>query len=263
VILKEFEEEFLKKSIFIKAIVYLAVIASYSVVLMGEEVMASLGDEDGLIENLGAFFLLVTSGFFLTSYFKSSVSDKDTNLLRRKKNIVYLLLAVLFFIGFGEEISWGQRMFGWKTPDYFIEINRQDETNFHNIEAFNTTLFYSGGGRKVDKPVLAVILDVQTWFFVFWFSYCLLFPLMSHYSLRFNKFFYEKTIPLPPLWIGFLMLANFTVFALPYIVCFLKDIRVPAMYFSFTEIRESNEAFIFAVLAFLELKKEMSRNREG
>jgi hypothetical protein len=40
--------------------------------------------------------------------------------------------AVLFFIGM-EEISWGQWIFFWKTPEVVKEVNRQGETNFHNI----------------------------------------------------------------------------------------------------------------------------------
>lgn len=33
----------------------------------------------------------------------------------------------------GEEISWGQHVFGWETPEFIAAHNRQDETNFHNL----------------------------------------------------------------------------------------------------------------------------------
>jgi len=32
----------------------------------------------------------------------------------------------------GEEHSWGQHFFKWDTPEYWAEINRQQETNLHN-----------------------------------------------------------------------------------------------------------------------------------
>ena len=32
----------------------------------------------------------------------------------------------------GEEISWGQHFFHWSTPEYWAEVNRQQETNLHN-----------------------------------------------------------------------------------------------------------------------------------
>jgi hypothetical protein len=33
----------------------------------------------------------------------------------------------------GEEMSWGQHFFHWKTPEYWAMVNRQEETNLHNI----------------------------------------------------------------------------------------------------------------------------------
>ncbi len=39
-------------------------------------------------------------------------------------------VACLFIAG--EEHSWGQHFFHWNTPDYWSQINRQNETNLHN-----------------------------------------------------------------------------------------------------------------------------------
>jgi hypothetical protein len=36
-----------------------------------------------------------------------------------------------FYIA-GEEISWGQTFFGWLTPEFWSQINDQQETNLHN-----------------------------------------------------------------------------------------------------------------------------------
>ncbi len=46
---------------------------------------------------------------------------------------LYLLVCVGLFFLIGEEISWGQRIFGWATPEAFQTANKQDETNLHNI----------------------------------------------------------------------------------------------------------------------------------
>jgi len=35
-----------------------------------------------------------------------------------------------------EETSYGQHYFNWNTPDYWREINRQEETNLHNINSW-------------------------------------------------------------------------------------------------------------------------------
>lgn len=48
--------------------------------------------------------------------------------------VAYLAAAALgcFYIA-GEEMSWGQHWFNWSTPDDWAAINRQQETNLHNI----------------------------------------------------------------------------------------------------------------------------------
>jgi hypothetical protein len=35
----------------------------------------------------------------------------------------------------GEEMSWGQHIFHWNTPEYWAMVNRQEETNLHNTYA--------------------------------------------------------------------------------------------------------------------------------
>lgn len=36
----------------------------------------------------------------------------------------------------GEELSWGQHVFEWNTPEYWAELNDQGETNFHNTSSW-------------------------------------------------------------------------------------------------------------------------------
>lgn len=36
----------------------------------------------------------------------------------------------------GEEVSWGQQLFHWHTPEYWAHVNDQDETNLHNTSAW-------------------------------------------------------------------------------------------------------------------------------
>lgn len=56
--------------------------------------------------------------------------------LRQGLSLHALLAAVLalglFFVGM-EEISWGQRLFGFATPDALAGVNRQQELNLHNL----------------------------------------------------------------------------------------------------------------------------------
>ena len=43
-------------------------------------------------------------------------------------------LALFFFVCAGEEMSWGQHLLGFKTPEQIAEINEQGEFNLHNMD---------------------------------------------------------------------------------------------------------------------------------
>ena len=64
----------------------------------------------------------------------------SVNILKFFKNekkffVIYLVFSIGFFLVAMEEISWGQRIFDFDTPDWFPK-NLQRETNLHNLEAF-------------------------------------------------------------------------------------------------------------------------------
>ena len=56
---------------------------------------------------------------------------------------VHLLFAAVLLVAALEEVSWGQRLFGWSTPDALSRVNEQDETTIHNIRVLSGVL-YSG-----------------------------------------------------------------------------------------------------------------------
>ena len=41
--------------------------------------------------------------------------------------------ALIFFMAAGEEVSWGQRIIGWESGEFFLQHNKQEETNLHNL----------------------------------------------------------------------------------------------------------------------------------
>ena len=48
--------------------------------------------------------------------------------------VVLTMLGCVYFAG--EELSWGQHLFGWGTPAYLEAVNDQEETNLHNISSW-------------------------------------------------------------------------------------------------------------------------------
>jgi hypothetical protein len=242
----------LKKETLKIVLIGLFILSGYILIAAFWDALEPVRGEDRLIENLGAFFFLTASVLFFLCYRLSSRSDKDTP--RTKKNKFYLFLAIIFFIGCGEEISWGQRIFKWPSPVFVQEMNTQRETNLHNFNLFNDSRYRRGKALENERrPILSIMLDVDTWFFLFWFSYCLILPLANRYSLRANRVVLRWGLPVPPLWIGCLLFFNFLMYVIPHLLSIPRWID-----HDFNELRESHEAFLFAVLAHHELKKQIS-----
>lgn len=65
---------------------------------------------------------------------------------QRLAMILAVVTVLLLGLMIGEELSWGQRIFGWSTPSFLAEINSQSEINLHNINTQLTqnTLYFGG-----------------------------------------------------------------------------------------------------------------------
>lgn len=86
-----------------------------------------VNDERGPGENLTAVFALAAA--VLSVALARNPGIRSVQWLR----IGFYLTAGLGVLLAGEEISWGQHFFGWKTPEWLGAINKQNETNVHNI----------------------------------------------------------------------------------------------------------------------------------
>ena len=67
-------------------------------------------------------------------------------ILRRRSlgwALLYAIVSLAALVVAGEEISWGQWIFGWETPAAFAERNYQGETNLHNTVAAHEPLKYA------------------------------------------------------------------------------------------------------------------------
>ena len=79
--------------------------------------------EDGIIE-YGTAILIFCAGLVLI---------KLGLRLSGYRRILLFVYALLFVLAAGEEISWGQRIFGIQSTEFFLENNRQQEINLHNL----------------------------------------------------------------------------------------------------------------------------------
>src|SRR5678815_4155981 len=83
--------------------------------------------EDGVIENGTVVALLAGA----------AICIRRIRRLRGRRPALFLaatgLLALLYLLAAGEELSWGQHMFKFKAPEFFQQHNAQHETNVHNL----------------------------------------------------------------------------------------------------------------------------------
>jgi hypothetical protein len=225
----------------VAAIVF--ILLSYSVYLFfSEEVVNSVGDEDGVFEYLTALLFLLSSIFFLRSF-----------ILNR--NVFFILLSIIFFLGFGEEISWGQRIFNLSTPGYFEKHNVQNELTLHNLEVFNAKDFdntLKGGVKK--------LLTINFLYNLFWFGFGIILPLTVMFLGFAKKLTSRFNLPVPPLTIGLFFLVNWLFFRIGKSF-FLADGRSLQYYDTIGEIQECGSSFIFFLLSVYFFTKTKSEER--
>ena len=142
--------------------------------------------EDGLVEYLTAFLFIPCAilAFLLAR----------SEPVRRRRYVFYFM-SFGFVFCLGEEISWGQRIFEYATPQPLTAINAQGEANLHN-----------SFGYAADHIFRVVVL-----------VFCVLIPLLAHRNGFFHRLFDYTGIPLASvgLAVGFLFsmfLENWTVY---------------------------------------------------
>ena len=218
-----------KPATYIVLAVYITL--AYPVLAMGNKVIAAMLPEDHYFENVGASSLFVTSLLFFYGFGVARKSlDKSWTSLA--KQLIYLGLALLFFFGAGEEISWGQRIFGFKTPEPLAQVNKQDELNLHNLAIMENSKFFTAD-RMFD---------------VFWFLFGVLIPAIALLVPSFRRFA-GKFIPIVYWGIGLLFLYNYLwakAAKLIYKASYTFDKL--SLTQATQEIKESNYALIFILV---------------
>lgn len=134
--------------------------------------------EDGIYESVAAVACIITA----LALFWTGIKTAHTNKL-----VLFWLMSfsfTLFFLG-GEEISWGQRLIGFDTPESIANVNYQNEFNVHNL-----TLIQDHNNQI--SVYLAKLLVL----------YLVMFPLfLNAFPTAFKAFNYTR-IPIPTLSIA-------------------------------------------------------------
>lgn len=132
--------------------------------------------EDGLIEYATACFLLIVA---VMSVWRLAFNRTGKAVWF---SIMMLFTAVLFLFGAGEEVSWGQRIFGFESTEFFQQNNGQAETNLHNLVV---------GETKINKIIFGQLLTLVL------VLYFLAGPFFYARSERFQRLIDKFYIPAP------------------------------------------------------------------
>ena len=222
----------------------------FSTILLPDESFLYLTDEDGPFECAGAMFFIFTSILIFTLFFGKNRFQNEQDALyfsTKSKRIWFLLLGILFFFLFGEEISWGQRIFGWAGFD----SNVQGETNFHNWWIFNYHISEPGAKDEVVKTGLAAWLTAKKIFVYIFLSFLFLLPLGVKLVPFIQKLTKRFHLPIPAIELGILFILNILMYkALKPLTDFDGAGR------GLAEIEEFNFALILFLIPFVWLRNQ-------
>lgn len=141
--------------------------------------------EDGYVESWTVIFLVLTAIIVFT---------KALTYQNKKIKYFYLFIGIVFLFGVGEEISWGQRILNFETPEELKALNTQNDLTVHNIKINEV---------KLNKLIFGAGLYLSV------FSYFLLFPLLYHKSTTMRDLIDKLEFPVPAFRLSLLYFASF------------------------------------------------------
>jgi hypothetical protein len=176
--------------------------------IFAPESMHWWADEDSIFEYGTALLYGACSYIFIQMARKGSFPAQSFRLLGRA---ILVFGAVACFVVMGEEVSWGQRIIGFDTPEAWAEKNYQQETTLHNLDwvyenltssetgVFKANFFNLAMiGAGLGLPILALIpwirrLTARLAIPIFPLRYCMLFvggwaygKFLQDYAVHFN-----------------------------------------------------------------------------
>ena len=208
-------------------------IFAYSTLGWGETWAATLYPEDHYFETVGAISFVAASVISLFVYMRA-VNKRYVTSMHWIKLFVYSALALLYFFGAGEELSWGQRIF---LPPGLAQANIEEELKIQNLAILEKNTFLTGD-------------NIYT---MFWMGFAVAIPFASLVWKRF-KLFAETFMPIVYWGIGILFLLNYLLAQLVNRI-FLSVYDYQTILFpqAVQEIKESNYQLLFVFLSLLVL----------
>ena len=139
-------------------------------VVWNPELLQKLQYEDEIIETLSCTMLLLAAILMFSTLYTKRFHN--TNFTIRQLSLP-ISIGILFLLISLEEISWGQRIIGFETPEAFSQ-NLQGEFNLHNFDswlaenlyyatalcAFVLLPYAAAGARRQWHPLAAIFIPM-------------------------------------------------------------------------------------------------------
>lgn len=123
---------------------------------------------------------------FYTLLFASILSFYRANILKPFRGSVFsaclILGGIIFFIFAMDEISWGQRIFDFSSPHFFLTHNTKMQVNVHHLVL---------NGFHLNNLIFTLAIKVLATL------YFLVLPFLYHKREKIKKFVNRFAIPLP------------------------------------------------------------------
>ena len=179
--------------------------------IFSESQLRAINREDGVVETSQAVL------FLLSALVAVTIAVRDGGNRRR----VHAVMSFGFFLCAGEEVSWGQRIFGFNTFGMFKHYNIQGEINIHNLFG----------------------LPFENLFSLFVLLYGVLLPCLRASNPFFRAIFARLGLPLPSpgLAAGFLIVSLVHAWVIDLVL-------TPTSGLLFGELREMLTALAFLLL---------------
>lgn len=197
------------------------------------------GQEDGLAEYLTALCYFLAALVLIRAFVRSMGAPHTFLGFNLRQNVWLLLLAAFLLFCTGEELSWGQRIFGWSTPEEWSQINGHNETNLHNILDSMPPWLRS-------DAIMAAICSM----------YMIVLPFLTSVSAAFRRLVAWAGMPVPPGFVGVLMALTVVAFIVAYASIYSIDGAKASR-----EYRELSYGFLFLATACALLAREAEHSR--
>jgi hypothetical protein len=199
-----------KKKYFLYIGILIIMILGFTTVLLPKDTFLMLVKEDGPFEDAGAFLFFITSVLFFVLFFRKDkfyqIKDRE-HFSTFSRRIFFLLLGLLFVVLLGEEISWGQRIIGFATPESIEAKNVQNEFNIHNLE-----FFHLRNEEKIRKTGIEAWFTAKKMFVYVFVMYLFIIPLLVKVSGAIKNLTNRFYLPVPMIELGILFILNILIF---------------------------------------------------